>query len=125
MAAALAKRKLRRVGLLGTRTVMQSHIYGAIPSLEVVLPQGDDLDATHAAYAAMANAGRVTDKQRELFFSVGGDLFRNHAAEAIVLVGTDLCLAFDGRDPGFPVIDSAQVHIDALCRVSTEGSAGG
>lgn len=120
MAAELDRRKLRRIGLLGTRPVMQSHIYGAIPSLEVVLPQGDDLDATHAAYVAMALAGRVTEKQRELFFALGNDMVSNHGAETIVLVGTDLCLAFDGRDPGFPVIDSAQVHVNALYRASIE-----
>lgn len=124
MAAELARRRLQRVGLLGTRTVMETRIYGAIPSLDVVLPQGDDLDATHAAYVAMAHAGRATDQQRELFFSVGDGLIKDHGAEAIVLVGTDLCLAFAGHDPGFPVIDSAQVHIDALYRASVENSGG-
>ncbi len=125
MTAELTRRGLRRVGLLGTRTVMKSHIYGAIPALEVVLPQGDDFGATHAVYAAMARAGRATDQQRELFFSVGSGLCRNRGAEAVVLVGTDLCLAFDGRDPGFPVIDSAHIHVDALYRASIEGSVGG
>ncbi len=125
MAAELGRRGLGRVALLGTRTVMESHIYGAIPDLEVVLPQADDLDATHAAYIAMAVAGRVTEEQRALFFAVGQDLFNNQAAEAVVLAGTDLFLAFAGHDAGFPVIDSAQVHIAALCRASLAGAAGG
>ena len=32
-------------------------------------------------------------------------------AEAIVLAGTDLNLAFDGQDPGYPVIDALDVHV--------------
>ena len=119
-----ARRNLSRVGLMGTRNVMESHIYGAIPDLEVVLPRGDALEATHAAYIAMATAGRVTDEQRRFFFSVGNDLFQNQGAETIVLAGTDLFLAFKGHDADFPVIDSAEVHIGAIYRASTEGAIG-
>lgn len=36
----------------------------------------------------------------------------------MLLGGTDLFLAFDGYDCGFPVIDGARVHIDALYRES-------
>jgi aspartate racemase len=40
-------------------------------------------------------------------------------AEAIVLAGTDLNLAFDGQDPGYPVIDALDVHVDLLADVAT------
>jgi hypothetical protein len=45
--AALVNRGLRRVGLLGTRVVMQSRIYGGVSAVDVVLPQGESFDATH------------------------------------------------------------------------------
>ena len=121
MAATLTARGVARVGLLGTRTVMDSHIYGAIPAIDVVLPQGAELDATHEAYIAMASAGRVTEDQRALFFRLGAKLVREQGAEVVVLVGTDLFLAFDGRACGFPVIDCARVHVDALARASLGG----
>lgn len=35
-------------------------------------------------------------------------------AEAIVLAGTDLNLAFDGQSPGYPVIDALDVHVALL-----------
>jgi aspartate racemase len=66
----------------------------------------------------MATIGAASDRQRTLFFSVGGDLCRKQGAQAVVLAGTDLFLAFDGRECGFPTIDSARVHIDALVRES-------
>ena len=125
LAAELVRRNLRRVGLLGTRIVMESRLYGGVPRIEVVVPQGADLDSTHNEYVALATAGRTTDRQREFFFSAGLDLCRRQGAEAVVLAGTDLFLAFDGHDCGFPVIDSAQVHIDALYRESIKPSGSG
>jgi len=120
--AALVNRGLRRVGLLGTRVVMQSRIYGGISAVDVVLPQGESFNATHNAYVAMAAAGQADDQQRELLFSVGNDLCLKQGAEAVVLAGTDLFLAFEGRDCGFPTIDCARVHIDALFRESIKRS---
>lgn len=116
--AELRRRGLTRVGVLGTRVVMDSRIYGGIPSVDVVVPQGDSFDAVHGAYVAMAVAGRATAEQRTLFFAAGRELCQRQGAEAVVLGGTDLFLAFAGHDCGFPVIDGAQVHIDALYRES-------
>jgi aspartate racemase len=40
-------------------------------------------------------------------------------AEAIVLAGTDLNLAFDGHDAGYPVIDALDVHVELLADIAT------
>ena len=62
-----AKQKLSRIGLLGTRAAMKSGLYGGITSVEIVLPQGEDLDATHSNYVPMATSGHATDQQRDFF----------------------------------------------------------
>jgi len=111
--AALARGPFRKIGILGTRTVMQSKLYGGIPSVEVVPTQGAALDLVHDTYVAMATIGHVTDAQRQVFFAAGRDLCAR-GAEAIMLGGTDLFLAFAGHDPGFPVIDFADIHVDAI-----------
>jgi aspartate racemase len=116
--AAIAQRKLTTVGIIGTRTVMESGLYGGITSARIVRPQGQALDQVHDAYVTMAMAGRVTEAQRKIFFSVGEQLCRTQGADAIVLGGTDLFLAFTGQDCGFPVLDCADVHVDALFRRS-------
>jgi aspartate racemase len=121
IAAELARRQLRRIGLMGTRVVMASGLYGGLSGLDVVVPTGEDLDATHDAYVAMAMAGQATEEQRSLFFAVGNDLCRTQGAEVVVLAGTDMFLAFEGYDCGFPVIDSAEVHVHALYRASLNG----
>jgi aspartate racemase len=118
LAQELARRKLGRIGLLGTKIVMGSRLYGRLPGMEVVVPEGKDFDAAHEAYEGMAIAGEATERQREILFAAGSDLCRAQGAEAVVLGGTDLFLAFDGYDCGFPVIDCAEVHIAELHRAS-------
>jgi aspartate racemase len=112
--AAIKRRNLKTVGILGTRTVMGTKLYGGISTAAVVLPQGDAFDQVHTNYVDMALAGRVTQAQRDVFFSSGRRLCQEQGAEAVLLGGTDLFLAFADRDCGFPVIDCADVHVDAL-----------
>jgi aspartate racemase len=112
--AAIRRKDLKTIGILGTRTVMETGLYGGLPSAQIVLPAGEALEEVHNSYVEMAIAGRVTEAQRRVFFSVGQRLCRVHGAEAVVLGGTDLFLAFDGQDCGFPVIDCANIHVEAL-----------
>ena len=116
--AAIGRRKLKTVGILGTRMVMETRLYGAISAATVVVPQGAALAEVHKNYAEMATAGRVSEAQRRFFFEVGATLHRDQGAEVVLLGGTDLFLAFANADCGFPVLDCAQVHVDALCRIA-------
>ncbi len=61
----------------------------------------------------MAGIGKVTDEQRQIFFTAGRELMAR-GAEAIMLGGTDLFLAFVGRSPPFPLVDCADIHVDAI-----------
>jgi aspartate racemase len=115
---------LRRVGILGTRVAMETRLYDAVRHAEVVAPPADVLLRVHNAYAAMAVAGTVTEAQRELFFRAGRALVADHGAEAVLLGGTDLGLAFAGRDPGFRTVDCALVHASAIADVAADSARG-
>jgi aspartate racemase len=112
--AAIRWMNLKRVGILGTRTVMETRLYGGISSADIVLPGGEMLEQIHESYIEMAIAGRVSDAQRRAFFAVGQHLCQVQGADAVILGSTDLSLAFAGQDCGFPVIDCAEVHVAAL-----------
>ncbi len=112
--AAIAKRRLKRIGVLGTRTVMESQLYGGVPSAELLAPEGSALDEVHNAYSAMATLGRVNDQQRDVFVREGQRLMRERGAEAIMLGGSDLFLAFVGHTPEFALVDCAEIHVDAI-----------
>jgi len=113
VSAAIARRGLQQIGILGTGTVMQTRFYGARTGAEIIPPAGPDLDAVHQAYVAMAAAGVVTDAQRVVFRAASERLLAA-GAEAIMLGGTDLALAFDEASAGFPLVDCAGIHVDAI-----------
>ncbi len=114
MDAALARRALKKVGVLGNKATMESRLFGGISSTEIIVPQGGDLDLADDVYMHMAIRGEASESERETLVGMGARLCSEQGAEAVVLAGTDLFLAFDGRDCGYEVIDSALVHIDAL-----------
>jgi len=70
----------------------------------------------------MAMTGRATDEQRRILFTIGRQLRETKRAEVVLLGGTDMFLAFQGQDCGFPVLDCADMHIEALYRVSTRAA---
>lgn len=117
VAEEIARRGLKSIGIMGTRMVMETGLYGSLAPLRIVLPEGDALQRVHETYGAMASIGRVTAAQRG-FFHVMGRRLIDRGADAVLLGGTDLFLAFQGEDPGYPVLDSADIHVEAVYRRS-------
>jgi len=115
---AIEKRGLKRIGILGTRTVMETRFYGAVTGAEIIPPSGQDLDDVHQAYVMMAASGVVTEAQRLVFNTVSQKLLTEKGAEAIMLGGTDLALAFNQQDTAFPLVDCAGIHVDAIVRLA-------
>lgn len=106
---------LDRIGILGTRVVMQTALYGALQDLHPVTPDGALLEQVNGDYVAMAIAGEAKPDQRQRLLAAGDRLVRTQGARAILLGGTDLNLVFtDKLDLGYPFIDSAAVHADAI-----------
>ena len=114
VAGRLANDGYGTLGILGTKAAMESAMYGRLPAHNILAPEGDDLDSVHQAYVDMAKSAAVTETQRQVFFECGRDLCERRGAEAVLLAGTDLFLAFDGRDCGFTAIDCALLHVDDI-----------
>src|SRR5215469_9242911 len=115
----IEKRGLKRIGILGTRTVMETRFYGRIASAEVIPPSKPDLENVHQAYISMAASGFITEQQRSIFYETSHRLLENDGAEAIMLGGTDLALAFNTDTCEFPLVDCAGIHADAIALLAT------
>lgn len=120
--AHFAARGIGCVGLLGTRLVMRTRLYGQLARTRAVALD-DEIETLGQLYQDVAVAGRCPDESRRAFFAAGRRMVEEQGAEAIVLAGTDLNLAFDGHDPGYPVIDALDVHVALLADLAT-GRAG-
>ncbi|CAN7274225.1 aspartate/glutamate racemase family protein [Bosea sp. LjRoot237] len=103
---------IKRVGLLGTRVVMRTRLYGQLARTDA-LALDEEIEILGQAYQDVAVAGTCSAAQRELFLDAGRRMVAA-GVDAIVLAGTDLNLAFDGQDPGYRVIDALDVHVALL-----------
>jgi aspartate racemase len=114
----VGRRGFKRIGLLGTRVVMETRFYGVLDDVEVIAPMNDLLEV-HQAYVSMASAGVATPEQREVFMRAGNALTTTHGCESIMLAGTDLALVFEkGVDPGFGTFDCAEAHAAAIASLA-------
>ncbi len=92
---------------------MKTRLYVQLTQTEAVAPE-HDLSEIGQMYQDMAVGGACSEAQCVGFFEAGRRMVEDQGGEAIVLAGTDLNLAFDRHDPGYPVIDALDVHVDLL-----------
>ena len=112
-----AAKGVQRIGLLGTRVVMRTRLYGQLVRTHAVVLE-DEIEVLGQNYQEVAVAGKCTPFQRQLFLNAGRKLVEKQDAEVIVLAGTDLNLAFDGQKTGYRVIDALDVHVEVLARLA-------
>lgn len=115
--AHFAAQGVRRIGLLGTRVVMRTRLYGQLRQTAALAPD-DEIETLGQMYQEVAVAGTCSPARRAAFLEAGQRMM-DQGAEAIVLAGTDLNLAFDGQEPGYPVIDALDVHVALLADLAT------
>lgn len=113
-----AEEGLGTVGLLGTRVVMRTRLYGQLNRTRAVALD-DEIEVLGQSYQDMAVAGVCSPEMRALFLEAGARMVRDLGAEAVVLAGTDLNLAFDGQDPGYRVVDALDVHVALLADLAS------
>ncbi|MEM8838513.1 MAG: aspartate/glutamate racemase family protein [Pseudomonadota bacterium] len=115
VSAWLNDKGMKRVGIMGTETVMRSGMYGKLTSVEVIAPDEGTINNVHEAYVTLARTGEPTDALRAIFVAAA-DAMMARGAEAILLGGTDLNAAFDAETAPFPIVDCAGIHVDAIAR---------
>lgn len=117
--AYFAEQGLPKVSLLGTRVVMRTRLYSQLKKTTAVVLD-DEVDTLGESYVDMALTGHCSNAQRAIFIDAGRRMTKELGADAVVLAGTDLNLAFDGQSPGYLVIDALDVHVDLLARLAAD-----
>jgi aspartate racemase len=97
---------------------METRLFGGVTSAEIFPPSGNYLDDVHDAYVTMAATGVATDAQRAVFAAASRQLLKDRGVEAIMLGGTDLALIFNDQTSDFPLVDCAEIHIEAIVRLA-------
>ena len=119
----LRARRLRRVALFGTTFTMDGSLWGqlqiAAPGVEIVKPRPDEIAFVGKAYQRILDTQTGDADDTAGLRRIAADLQRRDGVEAILLAGTDLAVIFDEATAGFPCIDVARVHIDAIVELLT------
>ena len=115
VANAIRARGLKRVALLGTRYTIETRMFGALDEFEVTMPPATEIDRIHAIYMDIV-AGRGTAAQTDELRELARTFVKRDGVQAVLLAGTDLSMVLSENNAGFPTLDCAGVHIDAIVR---------
>jgi aspartate racemase len=112
--AELRARKLNRVALFGSVFTVEGGLWGQLTGFEIVKPKPDEIAFIGQAYQRILDAQKGDAADTAGLRRIAADLQRRDGVEAILLAGTDLAVIFDEATAGFPAIDVARLHIDAI-----------
>ena len=104
---------LSRVGLLGTRFTIENRMFGCLEGIETIMPDSERIEKIHELYKEFVE-GRGSDQKADELRKIAQQFVLRDGAQSVLIAGTDLSNVFDESNAGFPMIDCARVHIDAI-----------
>lgn len=119
----IGRRKLAKVGLLGTRYTMEQDFYRLrIEShgIEVGVPGSEQRDEINRIIFEELVAGELRQTSKEFFQQVIRDLVAE-GAEGIILGCTEIGLLIKPEDADVPLFDTAQIHAIQAVKRALEG----
>jgi len=107
----------RRLGLIGTRFVMQARLYPdrfEPAGVEIVVPNADEQEMVHAIYFGELVRGELRDDSRERLVRLIAAMRDRDAVDGMILGGTELALTLTAPVyAGVPILDTARIHVEA------------
>jgi aspartate racemase len=113
LTAELKRRKTKRIALMGSVFTVQGSLWGQLKGIEIVKPQPDEIAFIGQAYQRILDNRSAAADAGELR-RIAVNLQRRDGVEIILLAGTDLTVMFDEASAGFPCLDVARLHIEAI-----------
>lgn len=118
LAAAQSKR-LRRVGLLGTRFTMQANFFGqrfAKAGIQVCVPNQQEQVYLHEKLVSEIEHGIFTAHTRQGLVAIIEQMVARDGIEAIILGCTELPLILSQDDTPLPLLNTTELHVAAICQ---------
>lgn len=112
---AVNARGLKRVALLGTRFTIETRLFGCLEGIETIMPEAGQIETIQDLYKEFVE-GRGSDVKTDELRRIARAFVSRDGAQSVLIAGTDLSDVFTEANAGFPMIDCARVHIDAIVR---------
>jgi len=123
VAVVAAKKRFRRLGILGTRYLMEGPVYPARlaePEIASEIPDAADRERINRVILDELVQGVVTEDSRKYFQEVIEKL-GTRGCDAVVLACTEIPLLISQADSRLPTIDSTRTLARAALREATRG----
>jgi aspartate racemase len=118
----------RRVGIIGTRFVVESRLYPdrfEPAGIAIVQPTASEEDTVHEIYYGELLDGVIRDDSRQRIVDVIATMRARDGIDALLLGGTELALILtEPAYAGVPILNTAQIHVEAAVDWLLEGSPG-
>ena len=114
VADAIKARGLKRIALFGTRSTVQSKMFGRL-GVDVVMPTADEIELINNTYLDVVY-DRATPAAFDRLRELARTLIARDGAEAVLLAGTDLSMVLNEQNAGFPTLDCAAVHVREITK---------
>ena len=115
--AAAKARKLKRLGLFGTRYTMRATFYPKVFSregIELLVPDPNDQNYIHDKYLNELVAGKFLPETRACLLASVDRMKANGDIDGLILAGTELPLIVrDSEHNGIPFLDTTEIHCEA------------
>jgi aspartate racemase len=122
--AAVKEQQLNRVAVLGTRFLLEGHLYQDRLrdrfAIEVITPGEEDMDTIHQIIYSELCAGKIKASSRRVCADIISRLM-NKGAEGIVLGCTELPLLIRSSDTRAPIFDTTRLHAEAAVNKALAG----
>lgn len=122
--AAILARKLKKIGLLGTRFTMEQDFLSArLKSgfgLEVIIPEAADREEAHRIIFEELVLGKIEPRSEQKYLEIIKGLVAR-GAEGTILGCTEIGLLVKQADVAVPVFDTTVIHAQAAVEMALAG----
>lgn len=120
----IAKCRLKKIGLLGTKFTMEKDFYKKVLSekfgIEVIIPNEQEREKVHEIIYGELVHGQIKDTSREMFKTIIKNL-EESGAEGVILGCTEIPLLISASDVNIPVFDTTRLHAEKAVEWALNG----
>ncbi|MCF8381212.1 MAG: aspartate/glutamate racemase family protein [Bacteroidales bacterium] len=111
----IINRKLKKVGLLGTKFTMEKDFYKKVLTeqfgIEVIIPDENEREIIHSVIYDELIKGEIRTNSREAYKAIIANL-EARGAEAVILGCTEIPLLINDSDVNIPTFDTTKIHAE-------------
>lgn len=114
----ISTKKLKRVGLLGTKSTMINGFYNRVAErfgIDILIPDSDSQDYIHDKYMSELVFNIILPDTKQQLIEIVKELKEKELIQGLILGGTELPLILKQSDfSDIEIFDTTQIHVESI-----------